>query len=264
MSNTSYVISDGNLSYAWARILWRIISTPGNSEISPLVLTIHGFGPNGEPVENNKIREGLDSFLAENNKWSVEIAAFTIFPQRYLLIANGNRDEFYQICFDALPHLKARNARLNGRGMYFERLMKFGKGKINDNQLEFILAEYLAGRRRASKFHAVIFDPERDQSRQPYQTFPCLQTVTFVVANDGLVLNAVYAMQYLVQRGYGNFLGLANLGAFMAREMKLPFARLNIFAGVEKLDFPKGVLAPFADLIRQTVPDFDSTTAAAA
>jgi hypothetical protein len=264
MSTQPYIISDKNLSHAWGRALWHIARTPGCSDISPLIISIDGFDENSQPLEDNDIRGSLDNFLAARKKWSVEIVAFTIFPERYLRISGGNRAAFYEICFDALPHLKARNPHLNGRGMYFERLMKFGRGRINDNQLEFILDEYLAGRPRTSKFQACIFDPERDQSRQPYQTFPCLQTVTFVPTDDGLIVNAVYAMQYLVQRGYGNFLGLANLGAFMAREMKLPMARLNVIAGVEKLDFPKSAVVPLIDVVRQKIANLDPAPVAAA
>jgi hypothetical protein len=264
MSSLPYLVSDKNLSHAWGRALWHIARTPGCSDISPLIISIDGFDENGQPLEDNDIRASLDNFLATRKKWSVEIVAFTIFPERYLRIGGGNRAAFYEICFDALPRLKARNPHLNGRGMYFERLMKFGRGRINDNQLEFILDEYLAGRPRTSKFQACIFDPERDQSRQPYQTFPCLQTVTFVPTDDGLVVNAVYAMQYLVQRGYGNFLGLAHLGAFMAREMKLPMARLNVIAGVEKLDFPKSAVAPLIDAVGQKIANLDPAPIAAA
>jgi hypothetical protein len=219
-------------------------------------VSINGFDANGQPIEDNDIRVSVDKFLVDNKKWSVDIVAFTIFPQRYLRISGGDRQSFYQVCTDALPHLKARNPHLNGRGMYFERLLKFGRGHVNDNQLEFIIAEYLAGRRRTSKFQAAIFDPERDQTRQPYQTFPCLQTVTFVPTDDGLVVNAVYAMQYLVQRGYGNFLGLAHLGAFMAHEMKIPMARLNVIAGVEKLDFPKAKTGAIVDVIAKVINNF--------
>ena len=264
MISAPYMVLDNNLSHAWARILWHIAKTPGISDISPLVVTIDGFAPDGRPTEDADIRRGLDDFLGKNGKWSVEIVAFTIFPQRYLQIGGGEREAFYQICFDALPHLKARNPRLNGRGMYFERLMKFGRGRVNDNQLEFILTEYLAGRRRTSKFQASIFDPERDQSRQPYQTFPCLQTVTFVPTDDGLVVNAVYAMQYLVQRGYGNFLGLAHLGAFMAHEMGLPMARLTLSPGSRSLISRRAMWRRSLILIRKKIPNLDPTPVAVA
>jgi len=257
MSSQPYVVADKNLSHAWGRALWRVVKTPGCSDIAPLVVSIDGFTPDRQPLEDDEIRASLDGFLESHDEWSVDIVAFTIFPQRYLKISGGDRASFYQVCFDALPHLKARNPHLNGRGMYFERLMKFGRGRVNDNQLEFIIDEYLAGRPRTSKFQAVIFDPERDQTRQPYQTFPCLQTVTFVPTDAGLVVNAVYAMQYLVQRGYGNFLGLAQLGAFMAHEMNLPMARLNVIAGVEKLYFPKRDLISLAEVIQKKVPNLE-------
>ena len=52
----------------------------------------------------------------------------------------------------------------------------------------------------------------------------------------GLVVNAFYATQQLFDKAYGNYLGLARLGAFMAHEMRLPLVRLNVFAGVAKLE----------------------------
>lgn len=264
MTSQPYMVTDKNLSHAWGRALWHIVKTPGRSDITPLILSVDSFKPDGQPLEDDDIRASLDKFLEDHGEWSVEIVAFTIFPQRYLQISGGDRADFYQVCFDALPHLKAKNPHLNARGMYFERLMRFGGGNVNENQLEFILDEYLAGRRRTSKFQAAIFDPKRDQTRQPYQTFPCLQTVTFVPTDAGLVVNAVYAMQYLVQRGYGNILGLAQLGAFMAHEMNLPMARLNVIAGVEKLDFSKRDLMPLTDVIRNKVPNLDPAPVAAA
>jgi hypothetical protein len=251
-----YVISETNLSHAWARVLWHVTKLPGPN-IKPLLVSITGFGADGGPQEDDVVRKSLGNFLAENNEWSVEIVAFTIFPQRYYLVSGGDRQEFYQICADALPYLKATNPTVNARGFYFERLMNFGRGAINDNQLEFILSEYDAERKRTSALQASIFDPARDQTRQPYQSFPCLQTVSFVPTDEGLVVNAFYAMQYLIQRGYGNFLGLAHLGAFMAREMKLPMAQLNVVAGVERLDFPKQKVAPILSVIRQRVSDLD-------
>jgi hypothetical protein len=240
-------------------VLWHIAKSPGPN-IRPLLVSISGFGSDLYPKEDEVIRSALDTFLAKQKQkktWSVEIVAFTIFPQRYYLVSGGDRQEFYKICADALPHLMAENPQLNNRGFYFERLMKFGRGAHNDNQLEFILTEYEAGRKRRSAMQATIFDPQRDQTHQPYQSFPCLQTVSFVPTDEGLVVNGFYAMQYLVQRGYGNFLGLAHLGAFMAREMKMPLARLNVMAGVEVLDFSKQEIAPILSVIKQRVSDLE-------
>jgi len=43
-------------------------------------------------------------------------------------------------------------------------------------------------------------------------------------------------MQYLFQRAYGNYLGLARLGEFMAKEMKLRLERVVCFAGIAQLE----------------------------
>lgn len=256
MKPTPYLVSETNLSHAWGRVLWQVAKSPGPN-VQPLLVSLSGFGADRLPQEDTAIRTALDSFLAKQDEWSIDIVAFTIFPQRYYIVAGRDRKEFYKLCRDALPHLKATNPGVNRRGFYFERLINFGRGAINDNQLEFILSEFDAGRRRTSALQASIYDPDRDQTRQPYQAFPCLQTVSFVPTDEGLVVNAFYAMQYLIQRGYGNFLGLAHLGAFMAREMKLPLARLNVVAGVEKLDFPKQKVGPILNVIKQRVSDLD-------
>lgn len=84
-------------------------------------------------------------------------------------------------------------------------------------------------------FQAAIFDPARDHIRNARVVFPCLQHVSFVPTNEGLVTNAFYATQYVFDKAYGNYLGLTQLGAFMAHEMGLPFARLNVAIGVAKL-----------------------------
>jgi hypothetical protein len=51
-----------------------------------------------------------------------------------------------------------------------------------------------------------------------------------------LGLNAFYATQQLFVKAYGNWLGLARLGVFLAHEMGLRFDRLTCFAGLEKMD----------------------------
>jgi len=85
-------------------------------------------------------------------------------------------------------------------------------------------------------FQATTFDPARDHTASALIGFPCLQHVSFVPTAAGLVANAFYATQQLFDRAYGNYLGLAQLAAFMAHEMKIPLARLNVTVGVAKLE----------------------------
>jgi thymidylate synthase len=137
----------------------------------------------------------------------------------------------------AFPAYQQSNRRLNGRGLYFERLVAFGSGPEDGNQLEWIIKQYeLKSSVRRSMLQASIFDPARDHVPQAQLGFPCLQHVSFLPSKNGLAMNAFYATQQLLFRAYGNFLGLIQLGAFMAHEMGMPFVQLNVTAGVEKLE----------------------------
>ena len=77
--------------------------------------------------------------------------------------------------------------------------------------------------------------------------------MSFEPTPAGLVTNAFYATQQIFDKAYGNYLGLAQLGAFMAREMGMSLARLNVMVGVAKLDrIPKSDadLAPLVAVAR--------------
>ncbi|MGA2256102.1 MAG: hypothetical protein ABSG53_15755, partial [Thermoguttaceae bacterium] len=56
-------------------------------------------------------------------------------------------------------------------------------------------------------------------------------------ARGTLTLNAFYALQLLFVKGYGNWLGLFRLGAFVASQTKpqLRLERLCCYAGVQKM-----------------------------
>lgn len=62
-------------------------------------------------------------------------------------------------------------------------------------------------------------------------------------------MNAFYATQQIVHKGYGNYLGLARLGAFMALQMKRRLERLNVFVGIAKMDKIGKTDADFAELL---------------
>lgn len=230
------LIEDTNLSWAWARIINHIQSQPGKN-IAPLVVSINGFDNAGEPLEDPDTRAALDALLAEHNEWDVSTVGFTIFPQQVWKIAGGDRKVFFELYRQAFPRYQAMNRKLNGKGLYFERLTMFGEGPHDGNQLEFIIDQY-NGRSgvRDSMLQASIFDPRRDHTNSAQLGFPCLQHVSFVPTRDGLVTNAFYATQQLFDKAYGNYLGLAQLGSFMAHQIGEKPARLNVFVGVAKLE----------------------------
>ncbi|MCC3411550.1 MULTISPECIES: thymidylate synthase [unclassified Microcoleus] len=237
MSNSlPLIIEETNLSHAWSRAFLHIIDNPGK-EVSPLLITLTGF-TNSMPKEDQAIRDALDNCLKINNEQSVHTVANTIFPASYWQRSNHNRNKLFDTYLENFPRIQALSPKKNKRGLYFERLIAYGSGPNNGNQLEYIISQYKSrtGVRR-SMFQASIFDPARDHIIDPRIPFPCLQHVSFIPQkNKSLIMNAFYATQLLFNKAYGNYLGLCKLGNFMAHEMGLTFERMNCFVGVAKMD----------------------------
>jgi hypothetical protein len=60
-----------------------------------------------------------------------------------------------------------------------------------------------------------------------------MQQVAFApYGNDELAVTGFYAKQYLFERAYGNYLGLCNLGRFVAHELGLRLTKVTCVAGV--------------------------------
>jgi hypothetical protein len=221
------------------------------TEVSPLVLSISGFGAQDKIPEIQSVRDALDALLRAKDEFGVATVANTIFPQSVWRIAGGDRHAFFEEYREVLPRYAAMEP-LNRNGTYFSRLIAFdldaqtgqrlahvpdGSVPENGNQLEHVIKVFSEKKiKRDSAFQAAIFDPARDHSTAAYQSFPCMQHLTFVKADDGgLAVNAFYATQQIVRKAYGNILGLCRLGHFVAGQAGLLFDRLNVYVGSEKL-----------------------------
>ena len=236
MAPPPLLIDDTNLSRAWARLLLQALDNAG-TEVAPLILSVSGFAQDGTAVEDSAMRQALDRLLERKDRITVENVAFTIFPQRLWEMSHGDRGRLFARYRETFPRWQAMNRRANGRGMYFERMIMYGRGPCDGNQLEWILSQFncRTGVRR-SMLQATTFDPGRDHVTSAQLGFPCLQQVSFEPTPAGLVTNAFYATQQVFDKAYGNYLGLAQLGAFMAHEMGMSLARLNVTVGVAKLE----------------------------
>jgi hypothetical protein len=246
------MISDSNLSRAWSRLLLTVLGGAG-TEVSPLILSVSGFDETVIVPEDPAVRQAVDELLKRKGRLTVEDVAFTIFPQRLWEMSRGDRTRLFTLYRATFPRWQAMNRKANGRGLYFERMIMYGRGPCDGNQLEWILSQYgsRAGVRR-SMLQATTFDPGRDHVASAQLGFPCLQQVSFEPTAAGLVVNAFYATQQIFDKAYGNYLGLAQLGAFMAHEMDMPLARVNVMVGVAKLE-----------RITKSDPDFAPLVAAA-
>jgi hypothetical protein len=69
-------------------------------------------------------------------------------------------------------------------------------------------------------------------------------------------MTAMYAMQYVHDRAYGNYLGLCALGRFIAAELDLTFRRLTCIAAVAQLgSLNRGSARAMASELAALVPE---------
>ena len=234
-------ITEQSLSRAWLRAITLANASP-RKEVSTLIVNLENLA-GGAPVEDGSIRSKLDEALESNGNFSVATVANTIFPTSL-----RRSDEARQRLFDRYLRVWPRinSIRQNRRGTYVQRLIAYpqpGAGAFN--QLDFVISAYRGGTKRRSALQCAILAPSVDLNATPFQGFPCMQQVAFLPEGDnGLRISALYPMHYLWARAYGNYLGLVNLGRFMAVEMGLELTALTCVALVAKLDEPKLIL-PF-------------------
>ncbi len=196
------IVAD-NLSLGWAKVMLEL-TRPGVTRITPLTLVIRGFNTAGVAAEIPEVRTAVDTFLEAQGKRDTENVAWTIFPQRYWDISGGDRNAFFELFIESFERVQDFNPRNNKRGSYFQRLVDLNGGGKGPNQLN-----------------------------------PCLQQVSFTFDDGALHLNAFYATQQIARKAYGNYLGLARLGAFMADQMQLQFEQMNVFVGMAQMDVAK-------------------------
>ena len=175
----------------------------------------------------------------------------TIFPISLWRLAKGDRKVLYAMYRENLPDYVAMESSKNQRGLYFGRLIAFdmdhktggqldympaGKVPENGNQLEFII-QHCKPTVRHSMFQASTFDPARDHTTlAQLPSLPPARHLRAGLPGRHLELQCLLCHSKLFAKGYGNFLGLANLGLFMAGEVKLSLARVSCFIGVEKME----------------------------
>lgn len=195
----------------------------------------------GNFEEEPKIRAELDALLAREGMQPVHTVANTIFPT-FLWNPAADRRVLFERYRRIVPRLHKASPK-NRRGIYFERMMSGGpKGK--ENQLDFAISTYLSRKGvRRSVLQVGVFDPNRDHSAAALLGFPCLQHLTFAPTDAGLSVNAFYATQYLVEKAYGNYIGICRLGRFVAHEMQLPLAQVMCVTGIAECEVSKSKLS---------------------
>jgi len=241
-TNAPLVFRDSNLSRAWARMFLAMVRSPRVNG-PPAMITLDIASPEG-PAEDGFLRTTLEHYLRKSGKVSIEDNAAMIFPYRpWLHLGKPACKDLYAFYWRMDERASNRTTR-NQYGTYFGRMIEYTgikKGEaVTINQIDHILRRWnhrkaQSSRPRASELQLACFDPAKDHSGQALRGFPCLQQVSLTYEGDKLALSAFYPTQYILHRGYGNYLGLCRLGLFFAHEMGLTLGRVDCFVGSPRL-----------------------------
>lgn len=229
MATADLFIESSDIATAWALATLHVASQPGR-EAQPLIVRIDAATGVRQHVG---IRAIANRLLDGWSKNSVDTVASTIFP--YSLWRRGQpASELFDRYERIWPHI--RKARANTNGTYFRRLTAFESDRGQVNQLAQVVATWKKGNHRRSALQLAVFDPTRDHTDQRQRGFPCLHQVAVVPHSDGTVsLTAFYAMQLVLEKAYGNYLGLVHLGEFVAEALGMRLATVTCIASVAKL-----------------------------
>ena len=237
-----YACRSACLSTAWADAFHYLMDVAGG-EATPLIVRID-VADGHMPSENADIRSCLDRHLFAQGGRSSQTTAATIFPISLWNPAHPDAAaELYRRYERIWPRIKKHGG--NRYGVYFRRLTNYSPRTGEPvNQLKKIVEIYKAGNHRRSALQAVVFDPVEDLNRQKQRGFPCLQQLAFCPTQAGLEVTAFFGSQFFFDRAYGNFVGLCDLGRFMASQLGFRFAGITSVAGVAALGKNKNVLVP--------------------
>lgn len=233
-------IEGANLSIAWIQALEAMLGLPGRSAVNFCVRV----GADAPELEDARIRAIADRFLRDGGLQSVASIRNTIFPLAWArrIVEPSELAEFYREQYETI-----RRFPKNRAGTYFGRVVAYPMGRANHEDpfdqltdlVDKLRAESAvkAGGRRArklsSRYQINIWKPGDIPNGRG---FPCLAHIAFHLVDGRLHLLAQYRNQYLIERAYGNYLGLAQLQQYVAAAVGLTAGELTVIAGHASLD----------------------------
>jgi hypothetical protein len=204
--------------------------------------------PTAHDESDLRVRAAVDDFLHAHNANPVSTVAGTIFPASEY-VNHGPRGVYELYPDEVYPEILGPGEW----GRYAHRLVRWPAGSetpINPLKIlvEKMTAQLANGRRlRAcyelslaeSAIDLPLYDPVSD-ARRP-RGGPCLSHVSFKIgAADTLYLTALYRSHSYIERALGNFLGLADLQAFVSDQTGLTPGPLVCVSSYARFDLDGG------------------------
>lgn len=216
MNENALHIEAVSISEAWTNVFFELMQSPDGLR-HPALIVIKDLAGSSK-LEDAAIRTRLDEELARHGLKSCRTVAGTIFPRSmWNPELSDDAAKLYARYDRAWPAIKKCPA--NKLGVYFRRLTSYAESV---NQLDFIVKTFKRGNHRRSALQAAILDPSKDHAHNRIRGFPCLQQVSFTpLDKDRLSITGYYGKQCHFEKSYGNYLGLHDLGQFMAKQLDM-------------------------------------------
>jgi thymidylate synthase len=183
-----------------------------------------------EPLpEVDEIRTAADVLLADLKLQGVDTVRNTIFP--YETANDVATPE--QLCEEYLEMYPALRRLGSERGTYFGRMIAYARadGTAGNQLLETVkkLRSAHDGTRWTSIYEVSIYNEQKDTNIT--RSFPCMTHLAFHVDGDRLDCLATYRSHDLIDKAYGNYLGLAQLQEYLAEQSGFVPGELAVLAG---------------------------------
>ncbi|MEX2211367.1 MAG: hypothetical protein WD689_06350 [Gaiellaceae bacterium] len=235
-----------DLSSGWLGAVSALVDQPNKKAVHLLVRILD------PTAEDLAVREAVQALIDTRNKGrtaskrmpDIETTRNTIFPASWAArhpepadLAAYYRERYTK---DGL-----RGFSENDDGTYFGRIVSYPRSDADvveesadqlGESVRKLRVELATGQAKSSRYEINIYCERLDRSPM---SFPCLAHVSVHLHEGELHMQAIYRNEYLLERGYGNFLGLAELQQYIATAVDVPVGELLMTIGHAELDAPK-------------------------
>lgn len=247
MRSERYVVAE-TLSEGWLGAVKLLHDAPSRKVVHLIVRILN------PAKEIPEIRAAAAGLIAANNRGGdgkmpdIETTRNTIFPATF---ARRTKSPQQLVTHYRERYPEIRRFPHNERGTYFGRIVAYPRGKDNDpgdqltDTVRKLRDELRSGSNKSSRYEINVYSERCDTSPM---SFPCLAHLSVHLHEGHVHLQAIYRNESLIARGYGNFLGLAELQDYIAKSARAKTGELMITAGHAELD---GLKRPVTAMLKE-------------
>jgi thymidylate synthase len=226
---TSRTVEVDDLSAGWVGACATLLAARGH-EVNHLVVRME------EPLpENAAVRTAVDELLAAAGHQDVIEVRNTIFPAE-LAADYPEASDLVREYMDDYEFIKRLGSP---QGTYFGRICAYPHPDNSKTpqlvKLVAKLREAHAGPRWRARYQVNVYAEHKDDNKKR-NFFPCMAHLAFQLGGeatprDRLDCVSLYRFQDMTLKGYGNFLGLAELQHYVAAATGFRPGELTVIAG---------------------------------